>query len=101
MPTCSPSAWCALGPQATSFSACAAGAQAIANAAWAIRRGEVNIAIAGGHGVIYGGEGQGGFAVVGEIGGVEQRGVHLGGHLKRQAEGREGAQRGQGRPTRA
>jgi hypothetical protein len=39
----------ALGPQSTSFSACAAGAQAIANAAWAIRRGEVNIAIAGGH----------------------------------------------------
>lgn len=39
----------ALGPQQTSFSACAAGAQAIANAAWAIRRGEVNIAVAGGH----------------------------------------------------
>lgn len=39
----------ALGPQQTSFSACAAGALAIANAASALRRGEVEVALAGGH----------------------------------------------------
>jgi len=37
------------GPQYTSFSACAAGAQAIAQAARAVRRGEVEIALCGGH----------------------------------------------------
>jgi len=37
------------GPQQTSFSACAAGALAIANAARAIRRGEVDVAVCGGH----------------------------------------------------
>lgn len=37
------------GPQQTSFSACAAGALAIANGARAIRRGEVDLAVCGGH----------------------------------------------------
>lgn len=37
------------GPQQTSFSACAAGALAIANAAASLRRGEVDVALAGGH----------------------------------------------------
>ncbi len=37
------------GPQQTSFSACAAGALAIANGARAIRRGEVELAVCGGH----------------------------------------------------
>lgn len=37
------------GPQQTSFSACAAGALAIANGAHAIRRGEVDVAVCGGH----------------------------------------------------
>ncbi len=37
------------GPTGTSFSACAAAAQAIAEGAWAIRRGEVDVAIVGGH----------------------------------------------------
>ena len=32
----------------TSFSACAASAQAIAEGAWAIRRGELDVAIVGG-----------------------------------------------------
>lgn len=39
----------ATGPQHTSFSACAAGALAIGHAARAIRRGEVDRALAGGH----------------------------------------------------
>ena len=39
----------ATGPTGTSFSACAAAAQAIAEGAWAIRRGEVDLAIVGGH----------------------------------------------------
>lgn len=39
----------ATGPTGTSFSACAAAAQAIAEGAWAIRRGEVDVAIVGGH----------------------------------------------------
>ncbi|MCP4809032.1 MAG: beta-ketoacyl-[acyl-carrier-protein] synthase II [Proteobacteria bacterium] len=37
------------GPQQTSFSACAAGALAIANGARSIRRGEVDVAFCGGH----------------------------------------------------
>lgn len=37
------------GPTGTSFSACAAASQAIAEGAWAIRRGEVDVAIVGGH----------------------------------------------------
>ncbi|MCB9764398.1 MAG: beta-ketoacyl-[acyl-carrier-protein] synthase family protein [Alphaproteobacteria bacterium] len=37
------------GPARTSFSACAAGALAIAEGAWAIRRGEVDVAVCGGH----------------------------------------------------
>ena len=37
------------GPQQTSFSACAAGALAIANGLWALRRGEVDSAVCGGH----------------------------------------------------
>jgi 3-oxoacyl-[acyl-carrier-protein] synthase II len=39
----------AAGPTGTSFSACAAAAQAIAEGAWAIRRGDVDVAIVGGH----------------------------------------------------
>lgn len=39
----------AMGPTGTSFSACAAASQAIAEGAWAIRRGEVDVAIVGGH----------------------------------------------------
>lgn len=39
----------AQGPTGTSFSACAAASQAIAEGAWAIRRGEVDVAIVGGH----------------------------------------------------
>jgi 3-oxoacyl-[acyl-carrier-protein] synthase II len=37
------------GPTGTSFSACAASAQAIAEGLWSIRRGEVDVAIVGGH----------------------------------------------------
>jgi 3-oxoacyl-[acyl-carrier-protein] synthase II len=37
------------GPVGTSFSACAAAAQAIAEGLWAIRRGEVDVAVVGGH----------------------------------------------------
>ena len=36
------------GPRGTSFSACAASAQAIADGLWALRRGEVDVAIVGG-----------------------------------------------------
>ncbi|MCB9796962.1 MAG: beta-ketoacyl-[acyl-carrier-protein] synthase family protein [Alphaproteobacteria bacterium] len=39
----------ARGPVRTSFSACAAGALAIAEGAWAVRRGEVDVAVCGGH----------------------------------------------------
>lgn len=39
----------AKGPVSTSFSACAAGALAIAEGLWAIRRGEVDVALCGGH----------------------------------------------------
>lgn len=41
--------WGARGPVLTSFSACAASAQAIADAASSIRRGEITLALAGGH----------------------------------------------------
>jgi 3-oxoacyl-[acyl-carrier-protein] synthase II len=37
------------GPTGTSFSACAAAAQAMLEGAWALRRGEADIAIVGGH----------------------------------------------------
>ncbi len=37
------------GPTGTNFSACAASAQAIAEGFWAVRRGEVDVAIVGGH----------------------------------------------------
>lgn len=39
----------ASGPVATSFSACAAAAQAIAEGAWALRRGLCDVAVVGGH----------------------------------------------------
>ncbi|MEE2751006.1 MAG: beta-ketoacyl-[acyl-carrier-protein] synthase family protein [Myxococcota bacterium] len=39
----------ARGPQYTSFSACAAGAQAIAEGARAVRRGDLEVALCGGH----------------------------------------------------
>lgn len=39
----------ATGPVATSFSACAASAQAIAEGLWTLRRGEADIAVVGGH----------------------------------------------------
>jgi 3-oxoacyl-[acyl-carrier-protein] synthase II len=39
----------ATGPRGTSFSACAAAAQAMAEGLWALRRGEVDVAIVGGH----------------------------------------------------
>lgn len=37
------------GPTGTNFSACAAAAQAIAEGLWALRRGEVDLAVVGGH----------------------------------------------------
>jgi 3-oxoacyl-[acyl-carrier-protein] synthase II len=37
------------GPTGTSFSACSASAQAIAEGFWSVRRGEVDVAIVGGH----------------------------------------------------
>lgn len=39
----------AMGPTSTSFSACAAAAQAIAEGLWALRRGEADVAVVGGH----------------------------------------------------